>query len=675
MAYASNTTAADIDEKGAGGLKSAGKMRRAIDSSRERKRQYTRLWDIALWYLAPEHTEQHDPSLTVITGATNRVTTHSRNRLHTNQMLPIYRTTLDLLQSVFPSLTVAPTAPSHDAIRKALANRQVARAWWLQNNMERQLQSVAQWLSPTGNAFLHNYFDPGKKKVCCEVVNPYDVVYERGARTPEESRFVAMRRRHDKEELLEAYPDHEEYIENLARNNNNEEERDTRNVTHVENRIVCWYVYYNDGEMRVLCGKKWLWKGKLPKGVEPVHLIRFLPVQQSLWGVSQLHPIIDPQAAYNEFHNLTIDIARMTSNPVWVVPRQAMVDPASLSNAPGAVVWYNGHAQQPSRAPGVSVPPHLFELQGRSVAEMQDIAGVHSTSMGKRAVGVVSRVAMDALKNRDTNQLTPVRNEMEWAVCRSARTAMLLWKHHIPEQTHVRMFDGFGQVTYAALRGTDLLDTPQVYMEPGSLFKEAQRERDATLMDLYQNKIIGPEIVKEQLSLRVGDRDAMKKMLYEDQAQAALDAVRAGQHVTFWQSPAIPTIVEVFEDFLATPEAYRPMLEFRKRVEMGDATAEEFMLKEQELLNYMRDIVVCLKAPPGADPNALAQQMNSPLFPRAAPPDKGGIELANAPQSMGAAMQAGQQGSAIDNIKQNVQQAHGMHDALKGTPGITGGLG
>ena len=659
----------DISEEGVRkpqrGLPTPSQMHKHLDESRSARRRTVQMWNMCLDFLGSEQNRvaslpQRDA--VAFGGRFER----PRIQLVRNQLAPIYRTTCEMLAARYPALSAVPMSADWGGIQKAIATQQAMKAIWTMNDMTRVLDRCVQYLSPTGNVALHTYFEPKSTKVCIEAVSPYNVLAEKGVENLEESKWVAIRRVYTREALIDIFPKDEKFIMSaLAMDDSDRDMMRPREQATLDDRLPVFYVYKDAGrdspKVGILLRNKWLWKGETPAKVKSVHLMRFMPIVGRFHGVSQMELLLDPQRAYNEFVNFAIDIARMTSNPVWVVASNSGVSANDITNAPGAVIRYNGNATAPSRQQAPAVPPHLFDLQGRSLAEMQDLAGIHASSMGKRSTGIVSNVAMEQLAARDAGQMYLVRSEMEYAVVGAMKDALTLWRYYMPDEVNVAMMDErIGTMVNEAVRGTELMEYPQLLIEPGTMFQAVKRDRDERILNLATAGFIPPEEAMKEISLPHREMQAMNKAVGLRHAKWLLDKCREGKFIEVFPEDDIDSIAEVFKEFINGPSYYEAHESASNMATLGIGDPQQVQI-EIAIANYIREVYVAVTTPLDQPPEMIQQRMQQNVFPRQpsmTPPQQmpGGTPGQQAPR------------------QEQVQQARQQQDVQRPMPGTTGAM-
>lgn len=598
-----------------------------------------------------------------------------RNQTVTDILLPPYRTGMALLRTQQPKLEFHGTSATWSELTKGLACNQAASAWWQQNQLNRLLRKGVRYMMTDGLGCLHNYYDPGKKKVCTNMVSAYDFLFEADVRSLDEAQWFARRHLYTRKDLAAAYPDKAAQINELP------------SITTLDNkspvpedRLDVWEIYWRDGSGRhaILCEQIYLWQGTSPGNRCQLYPLCFTQVPGEPWPIAMIAPLLDPQRRYNRYRNIQLDIADQHSNPVWLVNTASNVPKSAFNNNPDNVIAFSALGGAPTRAWPQNPPQGLFEQTAMALSETMDLAGFHPSTTGKRSVGVTSGVAIRELADGDMTQLDDVVQNINDAVMDCSVGALVLWKAYLTEEQLVRFMDeSVGTVVFRQLRGTDLLDDPQVFMVPGTLFTIDAQNRDERLLGLYDKKIVDADQVKRQLSFRVDNMSSTKKMLALAHATDLLAWVRAGQQIEIFPTDDLQTIADVFKDFMGSPAYYEPLLKAHAATSLsgGNPLALGAYDRQREIMEYIRDIVVSIETF-GQPVDAYLQASNTKVFPRTDPKPQQQIQATTAgPNSQGAQDQMLQQATDMRTRAGQMGQAQQSFEAIKGTPGISGARG
>jgi len=192
----------------------------------------------------------------------------------------------------------------------------------------------------------------------------------------------------------------------------------------------------------------------------------------------------------------------------------------------------------------------------RIQAEMSDVSGIHSVSLGKRAVNVSSGAAIQTLANKDMSQLMFTQAAIEKAVRNMAKTIFTLMRSHYKKPKMVRMMDDLGGVIYEEMHSTKILEDPEIFLQAGSLFRREAHDRDAKIMELFQLGLVEKEEVMRELSWRTTNRKVSEKVIAIHHAQEILAATIKGLAVEIYATDDLEAFKRVFHEFMQTEEYY-----------------------------------------------------------------------------------------------------------------------
>lgn len=526
-----------------------------------------------------------------------------KSKATVNVLLPIWRSQVSRLSVNYPSIAVTPTSPDSAEVSKAIACQEALKWYWGTERLEYKFAELVKWLLQVGNGGLHTYWDSVKSKIATDCVDPYDLFFEANCLSPEESQWIAVRRLEGKKELMAAYPDKVDQIKSVGSPVN----RDTwnnRQTQYPAHRVETYDIYWKDGRHGFcLSDGIYLDKARTPGNVVPVQFVRYSDIKNKLWGLGMVYNALDSQAQLNKSRNLVFENSETTANPVWMIPTSCDVDPKSITNKPGSKIFYNPIGGKPELARGGELPSYFLQNTQMILGEINDLTGSQDTSRGKKAVGVSSGVAIEAITQNDVGQLQLTQSNIEKAACEMATVVLTFMQAMYTSPQMVRMLDNTGRVIFKQLSQTDLIENPEVWIEAGSLFRNEAEDRDQQTMQLYNAKLLTPEQTLERLSGRFGNSQAVKKMVAFSKAQDILAAVKTGQYdVVIRSTEDLSALVQVFTEFSETPDYYGLPLPVQDQI---------------------WNILVAMTNPALKDPNAQASIVWPQAPPALAPPPQG----------------------------------------------------
>tara|TARA_R100001594_G_scaffold62636_4_gene97012 strand:- start:4755 stop:6674 length:1920 start_codon:yes stop_codon:yes gene_type:complete len=564
-----------------------------ISAGRNDKNTYARVWDLCTMFLEGRQWLEFDRDRgNYIINRRSRPDGSQRQTV--NLLLNIYRNILARLTLSYPSIAVMPASPSNDDIIKAKSSEIALQYYWHREDMESKLHKGIQWLLVTGSVGMHSYYDADEDVIHSEPISPYDIFFEDKVTDPDDSQWIAIRSYHIEEDVKKAYP---KYADEIASTQSDSEDASLDAELHTvpDDRVELMEVYWRDGRHAILSGDLYLYKGTWKTKSFPVQFIRYTEVPGRLWGIGLMQPLLDLQRLYNEQRTQVVHNVKLMGNPKWAIPKTAGINSSAMTNRPGEKIYFNPAGGAPQQIQPVPLPGYVLDSLTRTQAEMHDVAGIHSVSLGKRAVGVSSGRAMQVLTEHDTSQLQETQTNIETAIRDLAKVVLELMKEHYSEPKMVRMLDQTGKVVYRAISNENIADDPEVFIEAGSTFRQDARSRDQYVLDLLQAGLITPEQAMREISFRTGNAFVTEKVAAMSHAKKLLEATKRGFEIEIFQSDDIPSMLKVFSDYTHSDEFYT--------------------LPEERQL-YIRDVVVALSNPMSNDMEFQTAEAMQKVFPR-----------------------------------------------------------
>lgn len=603
-------------------------MRSKLTASRTAKTQEQRLWDLGLRFLEGRQWLRFDRNLDQYVASRSQ---EGQAKVTVNLLLNIYRNVMSRLELSYPSVVVLPASPSSEDVIKAQSSETALKYYWSSNRMESVLGEAIRWLTTTGTCALHSYYDPDDETVKTDTFGAYDIFFERGVNSPDDSQWIAVRTFHPKDTLKKAYPEKKEIIEQASIINENDYSSfyNSDSTGPPLDRVEVFEVYWRDGKHAVMVGDQYIYKeDKIPVGILPIQIIRYTEVPRRLWGISLIAPLLDLQLLYNKARSQIIHNVELMGNPKWVIPKTAGVSNNSITSRPGEKIYYNPAGGAPQQISPSPLPSYIIDNVQRLQSEMGDVAGLHSVSLGKRAVGVTSGKAIEALASQDTSQLQGSMAAIERAVSQMASVVLQLMKAYYTEEKMMRMLDSYGRVTFEAIQATDLVEDPEIFIEAGSLFRNEAQDRDAKVLELLQMQLIPPEMALQELSFRTGNAFVMKKVASMAHAQEILQLVKEGVgEPQILRNDDLKAFEQVFSDFMKTGAYYELPVPVQDKIMevLVAVVAGQQNLDDMQYGQLLAGQVVYPRPPqppqqPGMGPMGAGAQVQGQTAPRAQQP-------------------------------------------------------
>ena len=522
-------------------------------------------------------------------------------QVNINLAQPIYRNVCSRLQTELPAVGVVPTSDDPESIAKAQASEQAMRYHWRDAEVKRVLTEAVRWLVVQGTTAIHTYMDGDDVRQ--SAVPAQNLRAEPGVHSPDESRFLGVISLTTRAALAKQYPDKAAAIQAApAPTVSLWDPSQSIFVQRVApDRVEVLQAYCRDGNWFHIVGDGTvLAQGKTPANCIPLRVIRYTVIPGQFFGQGVIEPMLDILYSYTTIMNQMIDNARLMSNPKVLIERNSKVPEDAFTSRVGEKVLYQGIK------PDVWVPPPLpayfQQLPAILQALLHDVSGIHTTTMGKRAVGISSGRAIEALSANDLAQLSATQDEIEAAVVDMAKVTLLYMRAFYPEQKMIRQFDSAGKAMFVELHSTDLVEDPDVFIEAGTLFSAEVKDRDQRTLDLVRMGMMTPEDAKKKLSFHLDPMAPIKVIADIQHAQKVLGAIIADPMA---RAQVYPTDnLKIFEEVIAT---------FMQSDDYRDLPPDA----EQRVADLYQQ-VVNLISPPQQPPPEIKQQ---PGVPRGKEPE------------------------------------------------------
>lgn len=631
-------------------------FQKSLSDANQIKLPFLRIWDMCSLFLQGKQHLRYNRTLKHFVGEKQ---SPKRQQVTINMILNIYRNMLARLSMAYPSMTVLPAGDSVEDIIKAQASETALRWYWHSAEMRDVLTKMIEWLLICGNAGLHTYYDPDDKTVKTEAISPYDMFFEPGAISPEEARWCAIRHIVHRKDLQASYPEEAEFISSAKTELNTMTSQMQKNVSatqgyDLKDRVEVFEIYHKDGYTGMLLADKWLYKGRWPDGTMPLQFVSYTRMPGRLWGTGLIEPLLELQVLYNRGRSQIVENAELMGNPKWLIPKTAGLSKNALSSSrPGEKVMYNANSgPAPQQIAAAPIPQYVVNNIKQLSSEMLDVAGIHSTSLGKRAIGIESGAAIEALSGKDMQQLQVTQDNIERTVRNSAEIILTLMKAFYKEKRMMRILDDTGGVVFKELQATDFEENADVFLEAGSLFRDERGDRDKRIMDLLQLQLIDKETAMDELHFKTGNAFITEKMRGLSHAKEMLEAVVRGYKIEIMPTDDLKSFGKVFSEYIQTDTYYG---------------------LEPEVQQYIRDILIAVSTFGKEDEIFTEQMMRRTVFPRTFKrPDAAVQGMAAA----GSDITSRQIGDAHDSVADRQAMADGQPNPEQGIArNPMGGLG
>ena len=542
---------------------------RLINRARDDKSQERRKWDLSSLFLSGYQWLNFDVSSSAWRGVDDqlRAASGGNRRITVNLLLDLYRTALSTLQTTYPTIRVRPVSPSIEDLAKATGAEVSLRYHWEVAGLRQVINRHIQQVISFGTAALVAGYDEEKDEIYSRTKNAYDIFPEPGLERMEHCEWIALRSVVSRDSLKEAYKDRggkgkAKLMQAIADAPNAYNMDSTylgqTSADRPTNRIEVFEWFYRDGKHGVSVGNEFIFKDEWPAPTRhfPVQITKYTDVEERLWGLSYLEPLLELQYLHNEFESLIINALSMMGKPKVLIPYSSGVRSDSFNNQLGEKIGYHIAGGAPQYMSPPQLPDWVREAPIRLQSKMHDVAGFHGVSTGRRQPGIESGRAINALAARDTQQLQVTMASIEKSVAYHMCQVLKLQKVFYNEDRYHAMLGPDGAWTHLMVTSTNINDEPDVVIKGRSLF---MKEQDAMAEEVFakvQMGILTPE--EAQLEMATGQNvHWIKRVKDYSHAQFVVDAVKKGAQAEIFPTDNLQVFQEVLEQTMRTYDFYQ----------------------------------------------------------------------------------------------------------------------
>ena len=532
-----------------------------------------------------------------------------KTRRISNYILPLFRALLSKMLMMKSTITVDATTNTDRDKATASIGQEAAEEFWQNCNknnpvlcqefagMQLILKTLFSYILSIGNGYLHPYFNPRTKtkayldervipeaevgEVEMRVLHNFDLFWD------PLKRYVISQRTMDVDEI------EVEFGEKVPAENIEREDYSSRLINMMEGSYHVKYEnaakIYEKWELpnkkfpegrHIACTKKQIikntvlpseYKGRLP-------FVKFDYLDFMLGIVPYAQGMVEQLISLQEEYNFTI--TRLAGYKKWMagkvmIPRKSKIS-SKWDDEVGQLIFYNTGFGVPTYQNPPAPPAYLGEELLRIRRDMEDVAGVHDTSLGRIPTGVKSGKAIENLSELDTSQLAPQLMTLEQKLSFTMEMVLEIMEEKYSEGRFIEITgDVYGQEV-KSFKGSDLIGNRRIKISLGSSLPNTKQARQEFILEMEQRQLISKEKAKELLEF--GDIEGIYHSMDETQAKEENNNItKENYQVT----------VEPYEDHSIHLKTHTDFMKTRDFSELPEEVKERFKQHIQEHQNYL----------------------------------------------------------------------------------------
>lgn len=533
-----------------------------------------------------------------------------------NYILPLYRSLLARMLMLKASVNIEPTTNSQRDVNSAKVSQEVLEDVWQTVNkanpilgrdiggMLLVLKKLFSYLLTVGSGYLVPYFNPKSYAqagwetengpevveakigaVEVKVLTPFDIFKDPLNRWLIEQEIMSTDDIKDKYDVEVASEDVglsevEEQIKNLL---SAAEEKKMDNAARVYQYWEIPSPKHPQGRFVVCTESKIIYKGEIPpeyKGRIPYFGFEYLDFICSTYPQGMVEQLINLQEEYN------MTISRLGAYKKWFAGKLKVPDQCQLrtryDDDIGQIIKFKAGFGEPHFEVPPNPPSFLFDDLVRIRRDMEDICGVHDTSIGRNPKQAKSGVAIQALTERDDSQLTPIMISIEEKLAFLCETILDIVE---AKYTEPRILGITGETLAAEIktfRGENVKGNRRIKITMGSALPTSKAERQNFILALAQQEFITKQKALEMLEF--GDIEGVFHSVDETNAKSENQSMaKGGQPIPqAWDEHTIHT--KIHSDFLKSEEFKKIPPQLQQIIIEHYKMHQQYIMQEQQAL-------------------------------------------------------------------------------------------
>lgn len=289
------------------------------------------------------------------------------------------------------------------------------------------------------------------------------------------------------------------------------------------------------------------------KGRLPLHKFDYLDL---LFGiVPYAQSMIEQLVSLQEEYNYTI--TRLAGYKKWMagkvmIPRKSKIS-SKWDDEVGQLIFFNTGFGVPQYMNPPAPPAFLGEDIMRIRRDMEDIAGVHDTSLGRIPQQAKSGVAIENLSELDTSQLAPQLVSLEQKLSFFMETVLEIMQTKYAEGRFLEITGELYGQEVKSFKGADIIGNRRVRVSLGSSMPNSKQARQTFILELEKRGFISKEKAKELLEF--GDVEGIYHSLDEQAAKEENNNLIGDQfqvQAELWEDH--PVHLKTHTDFMKTAD-------------------------------------------------------------------------------------------------------------------------
>jgi len=512
-----------------------------------------------------------------------------KTRCVSNYILPLYRSLLARLLGMKANISVEPLTRSPRDIDTAKVAQEALEDFWQVVNKNNAvlsqdyasmlgiLNKLFSYILATGQAYLKPYFNPksnakvafddgqgGKTiedfevgQVETEVIHGFEAYLDPMKRWFIQKKILTIDEINDiygveieKEEIGQT--DVEKQLVTLL-------EQGTDVKTKYENSCEVYEMYelpsakYPQGRFVIGTASKLIIDTVIPeeyKGRMPVFKFNYLDLMLAPYPQGMVEQVIGLQEEYN------FTVSRLKEYKKWFagklkVPKNCKLE-SKYDDEVGQIIRYDSSFGEPHFESPPAPPTFLMEELDRIRRDMEDIASIHDSSMGRMPEQAKSGIAIENLTSLDNSQLMPILTHIEQQLSFFCEMVLDIMEKRYTEERLLSITGDTLSAQVKTFKGEQVKGNHRIKISLGSGMPQTKAAKQELIMALVKEGFITKEKGLELLEF--GDLEGLYVNVDETAQKGELQSMIDGQEVMVNEWDNHTAHLKILDDFLKSEE-------------------------------------------------------------------------------------------------------------------------
>jgi hypothetical protein len=468
----------------------------------------------------------------------------SKNRLHSNKILPLVQNRLARLCKNPPRYDVRPNSNDEDDKDAARLSKKVIENVWDREKINKKRINLMMWVQQCGHAWVKIGWDDNKGEfiqnsegqkakegdISCDIYSALEVFPDPLAKSEEEMKYLTTAKVRKLNYFKERYPEKGHLVEEedawlgsteylLRINSMGTSGPGSTEVQSQMKNAAIEVAYYEDpsnkhpeGRMIIAANGVLLKDGPLPCGEIPFAKFDDIVVGGKFYSDSVITHLRPLQDQYNRIITYRADHANILLRGKYIAARGHGLTQEAINDQSGEVVEFDaipgGVVPQAMSIP--QLPSYAYQEEDKLQMMMDDISGINEVSKGQLPSASIPAIGMQLLTEQDDTRIGIITENHEYSWAKVGRLILKYAKKYYKTERTLKEIGASNEYLIKEFNGEDLGKSDDVIVVRGSTLPGSKVLKRQEIVNLFNQGLLGdpadPQVREKVLGmLEFGD--------------------------------------------------------------------------------------------------------------------------------------------------------------------------